>query len=150
MRKPGGGWHWNEFFEHVDGRNAISWGGPGWIESTLSFKRIEEMRKGDHVVAYQAGEGVLGFGQLASDGYTSRDSDHYNMFNLRTSHVIALSHAVPFDSIKLLPHARDTFEFMRVKQGTVFGIALGGFEQLVAMAVAFNTHLSPRLLKVAY
>lgn len=59
-------WHWKEFFDKpLDRYNAEWWG----TESSVSRKRIKDMRQGDIVVAYQAGEGVVGFACLACDGY---------------------------------------------------------------------------------
>jgi predicted RNA-binding protein with PUA-like domain len=150
-KKQGGGWHWDRFLKRpTSRRQALHWGGPGWIDSTVSFSRIREMRRGDYVIAYQAGEGVVGIAQLKSSGYKSRGSDHFDMFDLRSSPAIRFSEPVSLQAIKCLPVARDTFEFVRAKQGTVFSVEPGGFERILSLGVAFNPEMSTRLLKLAF
>jgi hypothetical protein len=106
------------------------------------------MKRGDAVVAYQAGVGVVGFTGLAKAGHRARGSDAYDVFDLRPAGSIGLNTPVPLASISALPEARSTFEFVRAKQGTVFRVEPGGFEQVVALALAFNPELRSRLLKL--
>jgi len=79
------GWHWDDFFlrRHEWSPAEFSWGGYEWIRSPLSLKCIREMKRGDIVVAYQAGEGIVGLCALASDGYEEvPGSGDLNTFDL--------------------------------------------------------------------
>lgn len=108
------------------------------------------MRRGDYVIAYQVGEGVVGIAQLKSPGYKSRGSDHFDMFDLRSSPVVQLKEPIPLQAIKCLPSAEDIFEFLRAKQETVFRVEATGFERILSLAAAFNPAMSARLLMLAF
>src|SRR4051794_39843750 len=95
-RDPNWGWHWREFFEnpYEDGPEC-HWGGSEWIRSSFSHKRIEEMRRRDLVVAYQAQEGIRGLASLAADGYRSEPRSPYDKFALRPDPIVYLNEPVP-------------------------------------------------------
>jgi predicted RNA-binding protein with PUA-like domain len=151
ISKKGGGWHWNDFLTKPKSRRqAPNWGGPDWINSPVSFRRIQDMRRGDHVIAYQAGEGVLGIAQLQSRGYRSRGSDQFDTFDLRSESVFQFRQPIPLNVIRALPNATDTFEFVRALRGTVFTVEPGGFERVVCLGAAFNPELGSRLLRLCY
>lgn len=149
-KKPGGGWHWETFFRRARTKKKVSpWGGPGWIGSHVSFARIEEMRRGDFVIAYQAGEGIVGIIKVASRGYSPRGSDHVSMFNLYVSDAVPFREPIPLSVIKSLPTSRETYEFVRSGRGTVFRVGLGGLERIACLGAAFNPELTTRLIRLA-
>jgi hypothetical protein len=148
-RKAGGGWHWDKFFKKpASRRQTTSWGGPGWIDSSVSHARIKEMRRGDYVIAYQAGEGIVGIAQLKSGGRKSRGSKYIDTFDLRSSPAIRFGRAVPLEVIKELPTGNDTFEFLRYPRGTVFSVESGGFERVLHLGAAFNPEIGARLTRL--
>lgn len=134
-RGPKRPWHWDNFLSHP---KTVDWGGPDWINSPMSFKRIQRMRKGDLVIAYQAGEGILGLTSLASNGYKDPKSIHYDTFDLERTPTVWLRHAVPLHVVQALPRSSQNFEFVRVLQGTVFRVREEGFRQVLFCSLAFN------------
>ena len=143
---PEHGWHWDQFFHHpADPKQNFNWGGPGWIRSTVSFARIERIRTGDAVIAYQAGQGVIGFARLASDGWVSPDSGNFDTFDLAPSPVIRLQNPIPYEVIRDLPGSPDDFEFVRFHQGSVFSISPAGEARLLSLAAQFNPTQASRL-----
>ena len=150
LKKSGGGWHWDQFFRRAGGRRKVSrWGGPGWIDSHVSFARIKEMRRGDYVIAYQAGEGVAGIVKLASRGYNARGSEYFDMFDLHVSGALRFPDPIPLSVIKSLPASREIFEFVRSGRGTVFVVEPGGLERVACLGAAFNPELTTRLFRLA-
>lgn len=142
------GWHWRRFLGPPPSRReGMGWGGPGWIESSMSFVRIEAMRKGDRVIAYQAQEGVVGIARLAGSGRRASGSDNWDCFDLAAANAIRFKVPVPLAIVKALPGAADTFEFVRSLRGTVFNVEPGGYERVVALAIAFNPELTSRLAR---
>ncbi|WP_448593453.1 hypothetical protein [Thermoflexus hugenholtzii] len=130
-------WHWRDFFRDPaeEGRN---WGGREWIRSPLSWARIREMRRGDIVVAYQAGEGVIGLARLASDGYPEVPGGPYDTFDLAPAPLLLLHEPIPLALIRQIPGARSHFEFLRLHHGTVFRITPEGLEALLRLIRALN------------
>lgn len=148
-KKHGGGWHWDNFLKRPNSRRqALKWGGREWINSPASFNRIQNMKRGDYIVAYQAGEGILGIARLQSDGYRSRRFGKFDMFDLKPGFVFRFEEAVPLSVVRSLPNACDTFEFVRSLRGTVFEIEPGGFERIVFLGAGFNPQLASRILKL--
>lgn len=138
-QKSGGGWDWSEFFERPgSAKKGYPWGGPGWIRSATSSKRIEKMRSGDIIVAYQAAVGVVGFVRLASGGMKSSESQRFDHFYLKQSGFVHLKVPVPMSVVRRLPDASKAFEFARSARGTVFAIDGVGLRQLQSLAGAFN------------
>ena len=137
---PEHGYHWDRYFnEPMDPRESYNWGGPKWINSSVSFSRIREMRAGDRVVAYQARQGVLGFAALASDGYQSADEGAFDTFDLAGSPTIRLGMPIPYAIIRDLPNAKDNFEFVRLyKRGSVYRVTSIGFADLLRLATQLN------------
>ncbi len=130
-----GGYHWNSYLTSSGGE--YEWGGAKWIKSPHSFTCIEEMRKGDVIVAYQASEGILGLGLLSGDGYQEKTEGPYNIFPLSSSK-LRLKEQIPLDAIRALPHARSSFEFLAVLRGSVFKIEKKGFDRLIGLLLAYN------------
>lgn len=138
---PEHGWHWDSFFEdYTDPINCFDWGGENWIKSKVSFARIKTMHKGDIVVAYQAGEGVIGLVYLDSNGYPSPEGGNYNSFNLKPSPNVRLNRLVPYEVIRDSRNASRDIEFVgaKVKQGSVFAISANGFSTLISLMLQFN------------
>jgi len=96
------------------------------------------MRRGDVIIAYQAGEGIVGMATLAEDGDQSSPGSPYDTFHLKAAPIIRLNVPVPFDALKLLPHAPSNFEFVRARRGTVFSVQRKGFSRLLGLLLAFN------------
>jgi len=141
-------WHWQQFFENPrDPQQNTDWGGPEWINSTVSFARIKEMRKGGVVVAYQAGEGIVGLAYLASNGYQHVKGGSYDTFNLKPTPTIWLTVPIPFSIIRQLPEARENIEFIRSKRGTVTRISKKGFDEIVKAILTFNASQSSKVTK---
>lgn len=132
-----GRWHWSDFFRNPaeEGRN---WGGREWIRSPVSWARIREMRRGDIVVAYQAGEGIIGLACLASDGYPEIEGGPYDTFDLAPFPIARLHEPIPLFLVQQIPHARAHFEFLRIRHGTVFRITSEGFEALLRLIRSLN------------
>ena len=132
-------WHWQCFFKDPgDRRQRVDWGRPGWINSRISYARIAEMRKGDIVVAYQAGEGIRGLAYLARGGYQSPETGEYDTFNLKSSPTVWFDEPIPYRIIREIPNAKEDFEFVKIKQGTVFRISNNGFNKLSEIILALN------------
>jgi len=144
---PDHGWHWDRFFRTpMDPSEPFNWGGPNWINSTVSFARIKEMRAHDHVVAYQAAEGILGFAELASNGYQAAPGGKFDSFDLAAPPSVRLKAAIPFEIVKDLPRANENFEFVRlVKQGSVFRVTTDGYAQLIRLAKQLNADQATRI-----
>lgn len=131
-RDPEHGWHWNRFFsEPLVGGKKYPWGGADWIKSHASQSRIEQMRKGDLVLAYQASQGVVGFVYLATNGFSSELNGRYDSFNLEPSSFVVLNNPIPLSTIRELPSAGEHFEFVNFHQGTVFRSTSEGFAMLL-------------------
>jgi len=138
-------WHWKEFFEDYDNpEQSYNWGGRNWINSPISFACIEEMREGNIIVAYQAGEGIVGLVLLDSDGYPDKEGGKHNTFNLRPTPHLRLSQPAPYSSIRDLPNAGEHIEFVGAtwKQRTVFRISPKGFDMILQSILKFNPHQS--------
>ena len=138
-------WHWEEFFENPRPPRNFRWGHN--IQSRSSFKCIEAMAKGDVVVAYQAGEGVLGLATLASEGWQESEGGPYNRFDLdwRPDRFLRLQFLVPLKAIKELPDAKDHFGFVPNPRGTVFEVTSEGFGELLRLALEANPGQSREL-----
>jgi len=115
------------------------------IKSRLSHKNIKEMRKGDIIVAYQASEGVVGLVYLDSGGYPGVKGGKYNMFDMKSSPIVRLKQPVPLSAISDLLNAREHFEFVRVRLGTVFKVSPEGFEMIVELMVRHNPKQSKEI-----
>jgi len=135
------GWHWDDFFlrRHEWSPADFSWGGYEWIRSPLSLKCIREMRRGDIVVAYQAGEGVIGLCALSSNGYEDvPGSGDVNTFDLAPEPAIRLDNPVPLPQLKNDPQTSPLF---RQLQGSVFK-ATEFWDSLKRHMVSLNPHLT--------
>jgi hypothetical protein len=138
-RDPDHGWHWERFFtQPFEDGERYEWGGADWIRSSFSQLRIEEMRKGDLVVAYQAGEGVLGFIYLATNGFSSELDGKYDSFDLEPSPFVCFKKPIPYSVIRDLPNSHKHFEFVNFHQNTVFRITPKGFELLLYVVLEEN------------
>lgn len=134
------GWHWDDFFlrRHEWAPAEFSWGGYEWIRSPLSLKCIREMKRGDIVVAYQAGEGILGLCALASDGYEEvPGSGDINTFDLASEPALRLDKPVPLSQLK---DDSQTEPLFRQLQGSVFR-ATEFWDALKRHIVSVNPHL---------
>jgi len=131
-------WHWDEFFEEPEARENYRWGAQ--IQSPSSFKCIEAMAKGDVVVAYQAGKGVVGLAILASEGCRESEGGPYNRFDLRRDRrsFLPLQAPVSYQAVKGLPDTREHFGFVRCTLGTVFKVTPEGFSNLLRLALEAN------------
>lgn len=115
-------WHWSNFFENPE---EYDWGGADWIKSSLSRKRVGEMRQNDLIVAYQAKEGIIGLAYLAADGDKSKSS-----FRLKAAPIVYLNQTAPLKLIRKFPEAKKHIEFLRILRGTVFYISPQGFRMI--------------------
>ncbi len=134
------GWHWDDFFlrRHEWAPVDFSWGGYEWIRSPLSLKCIQRMKRGDLVVAYQAGEGILGLCVLASDGYEEvPGSGDRNTFDLAPEPALRLTTPVPLARLK---SESQTAPLFRQLQGSVFD-ATPYWLALRHQILALNPHL---------
>lgn len=135
------GWHWDDFFtrRHEWSTGEFSWGGYEWIRSPLSLKFIREMKRGDIVVAYQAGEGILGLCALSSGGYEEvPGSGDVNTFDLACEPALRLDKPVLLSHLKSDPQISPLF---RQLQGSVFK-ATEFWEGLKWQIISVNPHLS--------
>lgn len=135
------GWHWDDFFmrRHEWSPAEFSWGGYEWIRSPLSLKFIREMKRGDIVVAYQAGEGILGLCALSSGGYEEvPGSGDVNTFDLAYEPALRLDKPVLLSQLKNDPQISPLF---RQLQGSVFK-ATEFWEGLKRKIVSVNPHLA--------
>ncbi len=138
-RNPKQSWHWRYYFENPsDPTNHNDFGGPKWIKSKVSFARIKEMCAGDVVVAYQAGEGVVGLAYIASEGYPHVESGNYDTFDLKPKPTVWLDEPIPLELIRELSDAKRNFEFLRVLRGSVFRVSERGFDALIEMIKSFS------------
>ena len=115
------GWHWREFFESPE---RWPWGGREWVNSPVSMKHLRDsFRKGDTVVAWQAGEGIVGFLKAASDGYEEQEgSGRYNTFYVAASPCRGWTATpISIDEVKESPILRQ-MEALRMPRGTVFSV----------------------------
>lgn len=138
------GWHWDDFFLHRSewAPSEFSWGGYEWIRSPLSLKCIREMKRGDIVVAYQAGEGILGLCALASGGYEEvPGSGDVNTFDLAPEPALRLKKPVPLSQLKSDDKTAPLFKQL---QGSVFK-ATDFWEALKAHILTINPHLDDAL-----
>jgi hypothetical protein len=142
-RQPG--WHWNSFFE--SDASEFQWGGPKWIRSPASKQRISEMRKGDRIVCYQAGKGVLGFAVVNRNGYAAAGDSVPDQFDLSSRGRVRLEILIPYEMIKLLPGAEQNFEFVRSPPGTVKSIEGEGYAQIAGLAIAMSPGQVQAILK---
>ncbi|MFN3421182.1 MAG: hypothetical protein ACK40X_05610 [Armatimonadota bacterium] len=135
------GWHWDDFFmrRHEWSPAEFSWGGYEWIRSPLSLKFIREMKRGDIVVAYQAGEGILGLCALSSGGYEEvPGTGDINTFDLAPEPALRLDKPVPLSQLKNDPQTSPLF---RQLQGSVFK-ATEFWEGLKRQIISVNPHLA--------
>ncbi|MCS7253567.1 MAG: hypothetical protein RMK18_01535 [Armatimonadota bacterium] len=135
------GWHWDDFFLHRGewAPSEFSWGGYEWIRSPLSLKCIREMKRGDIVIAYQAGEGIIGLCLLASSGYEEvPGSGDINTFDLAPEPALRLQKAVPISQLK---SDSRTALLVRQLQGSVFK-ATDFWEALKQHILTANPHLN--------
>jgi hypothetical protein len=131
-RDPDHDWHWQRFFTNpIEDGEWYEWGGADWIRSPSSHRRIEEMRKDDLVVAYQAGQGILGFVYLATSGLPNELDGKFDSFGLKPSPFVFFENPIPYSVIRDLPNSGEHFEFVRFHQNTVFRISPKGFEMLL-------------------
>lgn len=138
------GWHWDEFFlrRHQWAPEDFSWGGYEWIRSPLSLKCIRKMRRGDIVVAYQAGEGIIGLCALSSDGYEEvPGSGDLNTFDLAPEPAIRLDNPVPLVQLKNSPEVAPLFKQL---QGSVFE-ATQFWQGVRKQILIANPHLTDKL-----
>ncbi len=138
------GWHWDDFFHrrHEWAPADFSWGGYEWIRSPLSLKCIREMKRGDIVIAYQAGEGILGLCALSSDGYEEvPGSGDINTFDLAPEPALRLDQPVPLALLKADPQTAPLF---RQLQGSIFA-ATEFWEGVKKHILALNPNLSEAL-----
>jgi hypothetical protein len=132
-------WHWRNFFEKPRPKQGYEYGGTNWIKSPTSLGRIKNMRKGDIVIAYQAGEGIIGLAFLASNGYQTKRGGNYDNFRISSAPTVWLDHPISYSQIKKLPNAGDNIEFAGgVKQGTVFAVNQTGFGQIIELMLETN------------
>jgi len=103
------------------------------------------MRKGDIVVAYQAGEGIIGLARLASDGYPEVEGGPCDTFDLAPAPIVWLHEPVPLFLVRHIPRARLHFEFLRIHHGTVFRITPEGFEALLRLIRFLNPEQAEEL-----
>ncbi|MBI3537843.1 MAG: hypothetical protein HY070_09830 [Chloroflexi bacterium] len=129
---------WEKFFQNDDSERDNTWGGPDWIKASLSIVHIKEMRKSDVVVAYQAGEGIVGLAYLKTNGYQDPKSRKYDSFDLEPSPTVWLNTLVPLDSIRHLSNAKQDIEFIKILRGTVFSITQIGFRKILDLIIKFN------------
>ncbi|MCC7360797.1 MAG: hypothetical protein IT317_15045 [Anaerolineales bacterium] len=140
-KNPEHGWHWDQFFkEYDDSAQYFDWGGPDWIKSSNSFPLIKQMRSNEIVVAYQAGEGIVGLARLGSEGYMHKDSLHYDSFDLRPQPHVALERPIPYQVIRDYPHAAQHIEFVWAgfKSRSVFGVTATGLDIVVKLTYQVN------------
>lgn len=132
-------WHWRKFFLKPKPKQGYEYGGTNWIKSSTSHNRINNMRKGDIVIAFQTGEGIVGLALLASNGYQSERGGNYDNFKLSSSPTVWLNHLIPYSQIKKLPNASNHIEFAGgVKQGTVFTVDQIGFDKIIELVLKAN------------
>jgi hypothetical protein len=113
------GFHWRKFF---GSQEEWSWGGREWINSPISMKYLrDEVRKGDTVLAWQVGEGIVGLCKTASGGYEEKKgSGKYDMVNLAASQCLEwTSTPILIGEMKQSP-VLGLMEALRTPQGTVF------------------------------
>jgi len=147
-RDPSHGWHWRGLFLGPSlAGGYMRWGGSDWIRSPLSRRRISEMAQGDLVLAYQAGEGIVGLARLASDGYSSSVAGEFDSFNIALSPKIRLDCPLPFRVMSDIPLARRC-EFVRVKRGTVFQVTFSEFRALVEVIFLLNVNRIDEILRL--
>lgn len=138
------GWHWDDFFLHRQKwpPAEFSWGGYEWIRSPLSLKYIREMRRGDIVVAYQAGEGVLGLCALSSGGYEEvPGTGDLNTFDLAPEPALRLENPVPLSLLKGDPQIAPLFKQLN---GSVFK-ATDFWQGIRKLILTVNPHLDKTL-----
>ncbi len=100
------------------------------------------MKRGDIVVAYQAGEGILGLCALASDGYEEvPGSGDVNTFDLAPEPALRLDNPVPLSQLKSDPQTTPLF---RQLQGSVFE-ATPYWQALRQHILLQNPHLAEAL-----
>jgi len=134
-------WHWDWFFSNPS--NGKDWGGPDWVTSTHSYKHIEQMRKGDIVVAYQAYEKeIVGLVYLESRGKKG-STGQYDTFDLLKSPIVYFpSHRrTPYKAVCSLSQAKKEIEFCSdhvIRQGTVFEITQNGFDIILSVIIRLN------------
>jgi hypothetical protein len=128
---------WKDFLDNHDPKRDNTWGGPTWIKAARPIKLIEHMHKGDIVVAYQAGEGVVGLAYLETDGYQGR-TKRYDSFDLKRTPTVWLDELVPLGEIRRLPNAKRDIEFLRILRGGVFGITPRGFKKILDLILKYN------------
>jgi hypothetical protein len=103
------------------------------------------MAKGDVVIAYQAGEGILGLATLASDGWRESKGGHYNRFDLDKHLFLPLQAPVSYQAVKRLPDAQEHFGAVRFPRGTVFEVSPEGFGSLLRLVLEANPGQSREL-----
>ena len=138
------GWHWDEFFRHRHewAPADFSWGGYEWIRSPVSLRCVRAMRRGDIVVAYQAGEGIVGLAALASGGYEEvPGTGDLNTFDLAPEPALRLDHPVPLRHLKT---DAATAPLFRQLQGSVFE-ATEFWDGIKRHILANNPHLAEAL-----
>lgn len=118
------GWNWSEFFDHPAHAQEVgrSWGGPDWIRSAPSAKRIrDEFRDGDVAVCYQAAGAreVVGLVRIASRGYSEGRRGEETFFDIDWGCRVQ---PIPWDSLRTHP-TLSAMEKVRTRQGTVFRVS---------------------------
>lgn len=138
------GWHWDDFFLRRKewAPSEFSWGGYDWIRSPLSLKCIREMKLGEIIVSYQAGEGIIGLCALASGGYEEvPGSGDINTFDLAPEPALRLDNPVELLRLKADQKVSPLF---RQLQGSVFK-ATEFWQGLKSHILAVNPHLADAL-----
>lgn len=136
-------WNWDDYFLNRASRRPFSWGGRSWIRSPVSHTRIETMRRGDVIVAYQARKGICGFTRVHGTAPAR------NAFELAPpKSAVLLDQPVALAAVKVLPNAKSSFEFVRAFKGTVHDVSGVGYLQLLGLALAFNPDQSQKLLRL--
>ena len=131
------GWHWSQFFDEA-GPARFERGGPEWIRSSASHVRIREMCAGDFVIAYQAGEGVVGFTRLAKRRLRRWKRTNYSV-RPRWAERLPLENPVPFSVLRQVPRSAAEIEAIKQPAGTVFRVSPLGLRSS-GSARAFNPY----------
>jgi hypothetical protein len=144
-----GGWHWNDYLDNERGvwSRDETWGGPEWIRSTSSMKRIrEEIAKGDLVVCYQVEErAILGLTQMAACGTDDPPgSGDYNTITL-VSASKALKLNRPLTVFELRDTGCDPKSFGPGSLGTVFPLSDSEFKGIIAAIKAYSPKMMTKL-----
>ena len=115
------GWHWRRFFGSGEGDQ---WGGKEWIKSLASVRHLREgVRKGNTILAWQVGDGIVGLCKTARGGYEeNKGSGKYDMVDLAASPCLEwTSTPISIGEMKQSP-VLGRMEALRMPRGTVFAV----------------------------